>query len=58
VWCGRNGRARRFRRVRAPIAWSFERARALWSCIAAVTDAEIEEIWRAVPDGTPIVIEP
>jgi murein L,D-transpeptidase YafK len=26
-------------------------------CIA-VTDAEIEEIWRTVPDGTPIVIEP
>ena len=26
-------------------------------CIA-VTDAEIEEIWRVVPDGTPIVIEP
>lgn len=26
-------------------------------CIA-VTDREIEEIWRAVPDGTPIVIEP
>ncbi|PLX38283.1 MAG: hypothetical protein C0606_08705 [Hyphomicrobiales bacterium] len=26
-------------------------------CIA-VTDAEIEEIWRAVPDGTPIEIVP
>jgi murein L,D-transpeptidase YafK len=26
-------------------------------CIA-VTDPEIEEIWRAVPDGTPIVIRP
>ena len=26
-------------------------------CIA-VTDREIEEIWRVVPDGTPIVIEP
>ena len=26
-------------------------------CIA-VTDAEIEEIWRAVPDGTPIEIRP
>lgn len=26
-------------------------------CIA-VTDAEIEEIWRAVPDGTPIEIHP
>ena len=25
-------------------------------CIA-VTDEEIEEIWRAVPDGTPIRIE-
>lgn len=26
-------------------------------CIA-VTDAEIDEIWRAVPDGTPIEIKP
>jgi murein L,D-transpeptidase YafK len=26
-------------------------------CIA-VTDAEIEEIWRAVPDGTPVEIRP
>lgn len=26
-------------------------------CIA-VTDPEIEELWRAVPDGTPILIEP
>jgi len=26
-------------------------------CIA-VTNREIEEIWRVVPDGTPIVIEP
>jgi murein L,D-transpeptidase YafK len=26
-------------------------------CIA-VTDAQIEEIWRAVPDGTPIEIRP
>jgi murein L,D-transpeptidase YafK len=26
-------------------------------CIA-LTDREIEEIWRAVPDGTPILIEP
>lgn len=26
-------------------------------CIA-VTDPEIEEIWRLVPDGTPVVIEP
>ena len=26
-------------------------------CIA-VTDREIEEMWRAVPDGTPIEIEP
>src|SRR4051812_25599918 len=26
-------------------------------CVA-VTDAEIEEIWRAVPDGTPILIVP
>jgi murein L,D-transpeptidase YafK len=26
-------------------------------CIA-VTDAEIEEIWRTVPDGTPITIVP
>lgn len=26
-------------------------------CIA-VTDAEIDEIWRSVPDGTPIDIEP
>lgn len=26
-------------------------------CIA-VTDAEIDEIWRSVPDGTPIEIEP
>lgn len=26
-------------------------------CVA-VTDAEIEEIWRAVPDGTPIEIRP
>jgi murein L,D-transpeptidase YafK len=26
-------------------------------CIA-VTDFEIEEIWRAVPDGTPIEIRP
>jgi murein L,D-transpeptidase YafK len=26
-------------------------------CVA-VTDREIEEIWRVVPDGTPIVIEP
>jgi murein L,D-transpeptidase YafK len=26
-------------------------------CIA-VTNAEIEEIWRAVPDGTPITILP
>jgi murein L,D-transpeptidase YafK len=26
-------------------------------CIA-VTDAEIEEIWRLVPDGTPIQINP
>ena len=28
-----------------------------WGCIA-VTDQEIEEIWRAVPDGTPIEIRP
>jgi murein L,D-transpeptidase YafK len=27
------------------------------SCIA-VTDAEMDEIWRAVPDGAPIVIRP
>ena len=27
------------------------------SCIA-VTDPEIEEIWRLVPDGTPIEIRP
>lgn len=26
-------------------------------CVA-VTDAEIEEIWRVVPDGTSITIEP
>jgi murein L,D-transpeptidase YafK len=26
-------------------------------CIA-VTDAEIEELWRAVPDGTPVEIRP
>ena len=26
-------------------------------CVA-VTNAEIEEIWRVVPDGTPILIEP
>ncbi|MHB1000118.1 MAG: L,D-transpeptidase family protein [Armatimonadota bacterium] len=26
-------------------------------CIA-VTDEEIEEIWRAVPNGTPIMIRP
>lgn len=26
-------------------------------CVA-VTDREIEEIWRVVPDGTPILIEP
>lgn len=26
-------------------------------CVA-VTNSEIEEIWRVVPDGTPIVIEP
>jgi L,D-peptidoglycan transpeptidase YkuD (ErfK/YbiS/YcfS/YnhG family) len=26
-------------------------------CIA-VTDSEIEEIWRMVPDGTPIHINP
>jgi len=26
-------------------------------CVA-VTDVEIEEIWRVVPDGTPIVIQP
>jgi L,D-peptidoglycan transpeptidase YkuD (ErfK/YbiS/YcfS/YnhG family) len=26
-------------------------------CIA-VTDEEMDEIWRAVPDGTPIEIQP
>jgi L,D-peptidoglycan transpeptidase YkuD (ErfK/YbiS/YcfS/YnhG family) len=26
-------------------------------CIA-VTNAEMDEIWRAVPDGTPIEIQP
>lgn len=28
-----------------------------WGCIA-VTNREIEELWRAVPHGAPIVIEP
>lgn len=41
--------------------WGFaeEHAGIDWTegCIA-VTDAEIEEIWRAVPDGTPIDIIP
>lgn len=41
------GRLGRFHRV---MDWTH-------GCIA-VTDSEMEEIWRAVPDGTPIIIKP
>ena len=45
-----------------PKGWWFLEHRHLkynWTdgCVA-VTDAEIEELWRAVPDGTPIEIRP
>jgi murein L,D-transpeptidase YafK len=46
--------------IRNGLGWigAFHR-RTDWTagCIA-VTDFEIEEIWRAVPDGTPVEIRP
>lgn len=46
--------------IRNGLGWLGRLHRALdWTdgCIA-VTNREIEEIWRAVPDGTPIEIRP
>jgi murein L,D-transpeptidase YafK len=46
--------------IRNGLGWigAFHRARDWTSGCIAVTDAQIEEIWRAVPDGTSIEIRP
>jgi hypothetical protein len=66
--CHRSGRGGRAERVgrrghlhsrRAQLVAAAGPAAGRWSrgCIA-VTKAEIEEIWRLVPDGTPVEIRP
>lgn len=46
--------------IRNGFGWigAFHRIRDWTAGCVAVTDAQIEEIWRAVPDGTPIEIRP